>query len=135
MPGTSSAGPRDLMWLPGRFAIARLDPRADVPSWAWEGDVASVTRTGDELSIVCDETAIPSGVQSEGGWRALKIAGPMDLSIVGVLASVAAPLAEAGISVFAVSTFETDYILVRERAMHRAEGALRAAGHRILVPD
>ena len=127
-----SAQKSTLTWLPARFAIARLEPGAAVPPWAWEGEFASVSRSADELSIVCDETAIPEGIQAEGGWRALKIAGPMDLSIVGVLASVAAPLSSAGVSLFAVSTFETDYILIRERAMHRAETALRGAGHRIV---
>ena len=118
-----------LSMLPGRFAIARLDPGAEVPPWAWSGAFASVSRTATELSIVCQEANIPEGVEANRGWRALVVAGPMELSIVGVLASIASPLAGAGIALFAVSTFETDMILGKEQEAAKAVEALRTAGH------
>lgn len=121
-------GYRRLRWLPGRFAIARLDPAAEVPSWAWSGDFASVSRSATELSIVTDQAAIPGEVAAERGWRALVVAGAMDLSIVGVLASITKPLADAGIALFAISTFETDYILIKEEWAAKAAEALRSAG-------
>ena len=123
--------PSRLSMLPGRFAIARLEPGAKVPPWAWEGEFASVSRTASELSIVCGESAAPADIQVDRGWRALAVDGPMDLSSVGVLASIASPLAGAGIALFAVSTFETDIILVREGDAAKAAEALRIAGHEV----
>lgn len=120
-----------LTWISGRFAICRLDPRAPFPEWACGGPLSSITRTDEELSLVCDERKVPEGIRTDGGWRALKIAGPMDLSIVGVLASITAPLADAGVCLFAVSTFDTDYLLVREAQVGRAEDAIRQAGHEV----
>ena len=123
--------PSKLTRLLGRFAIARLDPGDAVPGWAWSGAFASVSRTTTELSIVCDERAVPVEVVAERGWRAFAVAGPMDLSTVGVLASIAQPLAEAGIALFAISTFDTDIILVREGTAGEAVIALRDAGHEV----
>lgn len=123
--------PSKLTRLPGRFAIARLDPAAAIPGWAWSGALASVSRTRSELSIVCDESAVPANLAADRGWIAFAVAGPMDLSTVGVLASIAQPLAEAGIALFAISTFETDVILVREGTAGEAVIALRNAGHEV----
>lgn len=120
-----------LAMLPGRFAILRLDPGDDIPAWAWGGSFASVSRTGSELSIVREAEGIPEDVDADRGWRAMIVAGPMDLSIVGVLASIAGPLAGAGIPIFAVSTYETDIILVREEVAADAAEALRKAGHEV----
>ena len=94
--------------LTGHMSICRLDATSPVPDWAIEGDFFSVTRTGDELSVVCPEEVVPNDVRSEGGWRALKLDGPFEFSEVGVLASVAAPLAEARVGIFVVTTFDTD---------------------------
>jgi hypothetical protein len=88
-----------------------------------------VTRTPDELSVVADEAAVPAGVRAERGWRALQVAGPLDFNLTGILASLAYPLARAGISLFAVSTFDTDYVLIKEDKLHDALAALQAAGH------
>lgn len=103
----------------------------EVPGWVMGAPFFSVTRTQDELSIVCPEEYVPGGVSQERGWRALKLEGPFDLSIVGILSSVAAPLAEAGASIFAVSTFDTDYALVREGQLDLAVDTLREAGHMV----
>ena len=121
----------ELTLLPERFAISRLAADAPVPEWATQGPFFSVTRTGDELSVVTELSRVPVGVHSQPGWRVLKVHGPFDLSEIGVLASLAAPLAEAKISLFAVSTFDTDYLLVASEALRAAIAALERAGHTI----
>lgn len=105
---------------------------AGVPTWASNArGFRSITSTGDELSIVCDSSAVPPGVLCEAGWRAFKIAGPLDFALTGILASIAGPLAEAGVSIFAISTYDTDYVLVKETNVGKAVLVLHAAGHRI----
>ena len=91
----------------------------------------SITRTGDELSIVCCQDQVPNDVIAERGWRCVRVAGTLDFSEVGVLKTLVGPLAEAGISIFAISTFETDYLMVREADLERAVAALTEAGHDI----
>ena len=115
--------------LPGSFAIVRLAADAPLPSWASAGDFFSVTRTSDELSVVCLATQVPSSLTAETGWRALKVHGPFALSEIGVLAALAAALAHAKVSVFAISTFDTDYVLVKAERVQAADDALRRAGH------
>jgi hypothetical protein len=117
--------------LEGRYAICRLAPTAPVPAWLPARGFVSCTRTSSELSIVCEESAVPDGVRAERGWRALVVGAQLALDEIGVLAGLTAPLAAAGVSVFAVSTFDTDYLLVREGALAAAAGALRAAGYRV----
>jgi hypothetical protein len=119
----------NLTTLPDPLAICRLSPAEDVPEWAMIGEFVSITHTADELSIVCAEEHVPSDVKADRGWRALKVEGPLDLALTGVLASLANPLAEAQINLFAVSTFDTDYLLVKEYNVTRAGEALRQAGH------
>jgi len=118
-----------LIVLPGELAIARLDPAAALPAWTTNGPISSITRTAEELSIVCGAADVPADVSAERGWRCLRVAGRLDFSMTGVLASIAVPLAQAGVSIFAVSTFDTDYVLVRERELPAAVAALTAAGH------
>ncbi|KWW99630.1 ACT domain-containing protein [Carbonactinospora thermoautotrophica] len=114
--------------VPGRYAICRLAPDAAVPGWA-AGELVSVTRTRDELSIVCAAEGVPDGVTREGPWVAWRVEGTLDLSLTGILARLAVPLAEAGVSLFAVSTYDTDHILVREPDTDAAVEAWRSAGH------
>jgi hypothetical protein len=114
-----------------RLSVCRLDAGQEVPAWATDSPFFSVTRTRDELSVVCPENVVPESTSRERGWRALRLEGPFDLSMVGILASVASPLAEAGASIFAVSTFDTDYVLVREEQLDLAVDTLRASGHRV----
>jgi len=109
--------------------ICRLNPEAEVPAWAGSGDLVSVTRTADELSIVCAEAAVPEGVRVDRGWRSFKVKGPLDLSLIGVLASLSGPLAQAKVNIFAVSTYDTDYLLVKQAQLARASEALIQAGH------
>jgi uncharacterized protein len=121
----------ELTLLPERFAISRLAADSPIPAWATQGPFFSVTRTGDELSVVTELALVPAGVQSQPGWRVLKVHGPFVLSEIGVLAALATPLAEAKISLFAISTFDTDYLLVASETLSAATAALERAGHTI----
>ena len=122
----------DLELLNGRLSICRLHPASPFPEWvAAAPGFTSITRTPDELSIVCNESSVPPGVLSESGWRIFKIQGPLDFTLTGVLASIAEPLARAGIAIFAISTFDTDYVMVKEDRVEAATQALIAAGHRV----
>lgn len=121
----------DLTLLPDVLAVCRLPGGAAAPHWLDREAFASVTRTPEETSVVCRAAVVPTGVRAEGGWRALSVAGPLDFALTGVLLSLLAPLAAAGVSVFALSTFDTDVVLVREAALDDAVAALAAAGHRV----
>ena len=118
-----------LVLLDGLFVICKLPPDADLPAWAITSRIFSVTRTAEELSVVCPQAQVPAGVRSEPGWRCFRVAGTMDFSEIGVLASLVAPLAAKDISVFALSTFDTDYVLVKEEDLERAKAVLCQAGH------
>jgi hypothetical protein len=117
--------------VPGVFAVCRLDPSLPVPGWASPDGFIAIVRTAEELSIVCAEQTVPLGVTCQRGWRGLKVAGPLDFALTGVLASLAGPLAEAGVSIFAISTYDTDYLFVREEQLGAAFDALRRAGFAI----
>jgi len=121
--------------LPGSLAVARLSPEAELPGWAREGVLWASVRTREELSIVCEERFVPPEVRAERGWRAFQVEGPLDFSMLGVLAFIAGVLAEAGVSIFTLSTYDTDYILVKGAALERALAALQGAGCLVFVPD
>ena len=116
---------------PGAFAICRLEADDPVPAWVPRAAFSSITRTDTELSIVCAQDAVPPGVRAERGWRLLGVQGPLDLSMVGVLARLATTLAGAGVSMVAIGTFDTDYVLVRDGDLPRAMSALAAAGYAV----
>jgi hypothetical protein len=119
----------NLSLLPEKYAIVGLPSHAEVPAWATQGSFFSVTRTDGELSIVAEESRVPTGIQHQGGWRVLKVHGPFVLSEVGVLAALAGPLAAARISLFVLSTFDTDYLLVASENLDAAVSVLEKAGH------
>jgi hypothetical protein len=121
----------NLILLPETLAIAKLPPTAVIPTWALQGPFFSITQTADELSIVTLEEHIPLTVGANKGWRAFQVQGPIDFSAVGVLNSLTAPLAEAGISIFTISTYDTDYVLVKEEVRKQATKVLLAAGHQV----
>jgi hypothetical protein len=121
-----------LLALNQLLAVCRLDPDAHIPHWALGGGFLSITRTGDELSLVCPQDAVPEEIVCERGWRYLRVAGTIPFSVVGVLARLTLPLTEAGISIFAISTFDTDYLLIKEHDLARAIDALGRAGHSVL---
>lgn len=131
-PARSPAAQR-LALLPERYAICSLRDGA-----AWEppaGDcgLLSVTQTKQGFSVVCQERHAPSAARTDLGWRCLEVQGPLDLNLVGVVTSLTAPLAQEGIALFAVSTFDTDYLLVRDTSLPAAVAALRAAGHHVIA--
>jgi hypothetical protein len=117
--------------LDDEFAVARLDPTDAIPAWAVGGVLSSATRTNEELSIVCVAAAVPAEVQVERPWRCLRVAGRLDFMLTGVLASIAVPLAAAEVSIFALSTYDTDYVFVRKEDIRMAIDCLRAAGHEL----
>jgi uncharacterized protein len=122
----------DLHPIPGRLAIARLNAAEGIPDWAQQvGPLVSITRDEDELSVVCPEEWVPDSVQRSAGWFCLKVTGPLDLAAVGILAALVDPLRDKGISVFALSTYDTDCLLLPESQRNDAIRALEAAGHRV----
>jgi hypothetical protein len=120
--------------MPGTFAVCRLEPNAAIPAWATRGSFFSLTRTPEEVSIVCPEDDVPADALAEKGWRGLKVEGPLDFAFTGVLASLARPLAAASVSIFALATYGTDYLLIKAHDMPRAVQALLDEGHQML-PD
>jgi hypothetical protein len=113
------------------YAVARLEPDAALPAWATTGHFWSITRSDTELSIVCRQDDVPPDASAERGWCAFEVAGPLDFSLTGVVSSLVAPLADEEIPLFVVSTFETDYLLVREHDLRRSVDALTSAGHSV----
>ena len=121
--------------LPERMAVCRLDPAAAIPDWIAEIGFYSIIRTEEELTIVCPETHIAPGISSEAGWRCFRVQGQLDFSEIGIIFSLAQPLAENGISVFVISTFNTDYLMVKDNDLAKAVEALSAEGHQVIVED
>ncbi len=120
--------------LPGSFAVLRLAPDAAVPVDLLVPPFHSVTRTPAETSVVCPQGAVPEGARAEAGWALLALAGPFPFELTGILASVLSPLAAAGVSIFALSTFDTDYVLVKSERLADAVAALETAGHERVEP-
>jgi hypothetical protein len=119
--------------LGDHLAVCRLPPEAEIPEWARPGELLVITRTPAELSIVCSQRFVPPHIKAERDWRAFEVIGPLDFNLVGVLAALSTTLAEAGISIFALSTYDTDYLLVRMVDFERACAALNAAGHSLVA--
>lgn len=122
--------------LAQHHALCRLEPGAPLPEWAAglrvaPGAIVAIGRTGEELSIVAPEASMPADMRHLAGRRALRVAGTLDHSLTGVLASIATPLADAGVPIFALSTWDTDYVLVADGDLGRAVDALTAAGHQV----
>jgi uncharacterized damage-inducible protein DinB len=125
-------GVRRLTLLEALLAVCRLEASTPVPEWALASPrFLAITRAGTELSIVCEQSHVPDGVRCERDYRAFVVSGPLDFSLVGVLASLARPLADAAVPVLSISTFDTDYLLVRQRDANAATEALRRAGHTV----
>lgn len=113
------------------LAVCRLPPQDQLPDWALQGAFFAVMRTPEELSIVCEQAQVPEDCLCEKNWRSLKVVGPLDFSLTGILSAIAAPLAAAHISIFALSTYDTDYVLVKGDKLEAAIAVLSAAGHTI----
>lgn len=120
-----------LTLLDGTYAVCRLPAGAPAPPIPVEAALFSVTRTPDEVSVVCREDLAPPGARCETGWRCLRVAGPLDLTLTGILAGLTAPLNAAGIPVFAISTYDTDYLLIRAGDLQATVRLLASAGYRV----
>jgi len=120
--------------LEAAYHVCRLPPDSPAPPLeVTNGDIVCVARTSRELSVVCPEDRVPEGARTEGPWTALEVIGPLDLSLVGVLADLTTTLADAGVSIFAISTFDTDYLLVRDADVAPAIAALTRSGHKLVA--
>ena len=119
-------------WLAGAYAVVRLAPDASVAEWAMKGEFTSITRTADELSIVCLADHLPRDIDSQHHWICLKLEGPFPFSQTGVLLSFIEPLSSKGIPIFAISTYDTDYVLIQEEFAGMALECLQQAGHELL---
>ena len=139
-PGSGDQNvPLPIEWLPGRYAIARLDHTAPLPDWLPGTDgsgfadsdspLITITRSDQELSILAPNASVPEAVRAERGWVACRVAGTLDFALTGILARLTGTLADAGISVFAVSTFDTDYLLVKEADHQHAARVLGSFSH------
>lgn len=113
--------------LPESLVVYRLNPSDAIPEWVYRGSFYSITKTSDELSVVSSE--VIDEIRSEKGWRALKVEGTLDFSLVGIMANLSGILAGGGVSVFVISTFDTDYILIKEENLEKAKELLTAEGH------
>jgi len=121
--------------LPERMAVCRFEPAAPLPDWIGEVGFYSLTRTEAELTLVCPEARLAPGTTSETGWRCFKVQGLLDFSEIGIIFSLTQPLAKTGVSVFVISTFDTDYFMVKEKDLTKAIDALTAEGHQVLKED
>jgi len=117
-----------LTLLDETYSVCKLTVGSEIPGWAFIGSFISVTRTKDELSIVCEQRHVPSDVKSEPNWRVFKVQGPLDFGLTGILASIANPLADAKVSIFAISTFDTDYVMIKANDLKTAKACLISAG-------
>ena len=120
--------------LPDQFAVCRLSPDDDIPIWSRNEEFYSITRSRNELSIVCLSKGVPENIRAECDWRALKVRGPLDFSLTGILAAIINPLSEAKIPIFAISTYDTDYLLIREDSLSQVVAILSGVGHSIDQP-
>lgn len=118
-----------LVVLPGEFSVARLEASRRLEGWMTAGSLWCLARSPAELSVVAERSRVPDSVRAEHHWRVIRFEGPLPFGLTGILASVVDPLADAGIPIFAFSTFDTDYVMVGESNIERAMGVLRAAGH------
>ena len=120
-----------LALLPGRYAVAQLTADSALPAWWPTTGMRHAGWTDEELSLVCEEAHVPEDVRCQRGWRMFKLQGPFDFALTGILKAVLDPLAAAGVGIFALSTYDTDYVLVQAPQLDEAVSALRDAGHRI----
>jgi hypothetical protein len=117
--------------LAERFTICRFSSEDPIPEWSKNNVFLSITKTADELSVVCPESCVPHNAKCENDWRVFKVEGPLDFSLIGILASLSTIMANNGISIFAISTYDTDYILVKNKDIHCAINALIEEGYEV----
>jgi hypothetical protein len=117
--------------LPDKLTVCRLEKESDIPQWALHEHFVSITRTTEELSLIAPDALIPAALPHDSGWRPVKVEGPLDLTLYGVLAALITPLAREGISVLAIATYDTDYFLVKETHLEQAVHILRNEGYEV----
>ena len=117
----------NLKILDGSFSIHRLSPKNEIPIQIYQGQFFSITKTDEEISVVCSSSVYLDSESSETDWSCIKVLGPLDFSLTGILADISAILAKAEISIFAISTFDTDYILIKSEKLQAAKKALQQA--------
>ena len=120
-----------LKLMPLRMAVCRFDPLASLPDWLDGSGFYSITRTKEELTVVCRENSVAAGTICESGWRCFQVQGVLDFSEIGIIFTITQPLAKSGVSVFVISTYDTDYFMVKEKDLAKAINALNASGHQI----
>ncbi|WP_084050862.1 ACT domain-containing protein [Deinococcus hopiensis] len=131
MNSVTSVSSLTLSVLPGEYSVAQLPPSAPLPVWAASGKLWAIVGAPGEISVVTESARIPADVQAENGWAALQLHGPFPFHLTGVLSAVLVPLRGAGVGIFALSTFDTDYVLVKAQRLAEALQALRSAGHTV----
>ena len=109
-----------------------MEPSRPLPDWVFQSPFYSISRSVDELSVVCEEKFVPEDIKAENAWSLIKVEGPLDFSLTGILASLATPLAENDISLFAISTFDTDYLLVKREKLENAQKVLENSGFQFI---
>lgn len=124
-----------LKLLPDRMTVCRFDPAAAVPDWIDPSGFYAVIRTDEELTIICAEAIVARGTTREAGWRCFKVRGPLDFSEIGIIFSLTQPLTQNRVPVFVISTFDTDYFMVKERDLAKTIEVLTSAGHRMVTDD
>ncbi len=122
----------ELSILEGTYGVCRLERSSQIPDWALQGSFTTITKTLHELSVVCSQELIPEKIRSEKGWKVLMVKGPLEFSLTGVLANLSSSLADAGISIFAISTYDTDYLLVKSGDLRKSISVLIDTGHKII---
>ena len=120
-----------LLLHPDLYSVCRLDACAEIPWWAFSAQFVSMTRTGNELSVVCRQDLVPEGTRAEKGWMCFEVAGVLDFSLTGIMADLSGILAKAKISLFVVSSYDTDFILVKQENTAAAIAAFTSAGHTV----
>jgi len=118
--------------LKEKFGVCRLNKDESIPEWVKDSEFYSITRTFDELSIVCSQNLVPCDVKCENDWKVLKVEGPLDFSLIGILSSISSVLAQEKISIFAISTYDTDYILVKDKDIDNAVKALTKEKYEVI---
>lgn len=121
--------------LPDRMAVCRFEPSAPLPGWIDQPGFYSITRTAEELSVVCNEEHVPPGTQSEAGWRCFQLLGPFTFSEIGIISSLTQPLSESGVCVFVISTFDTDYLMVKDKDLAKTIDTLTVQRHQVILED
>lgn len=121
-----------LKLLKDKYSVCRLNKNDEIPKWIFQEEFFSITKTDEELSVVCLQDKIKENIKCEKDWRILKIEGPLDFSLIGILSKISTLMANNDISIFAISTYDTDYILIKEESINKAIEVLENNNYNII---